>query len=79
VKTIYVIFEGRLIADPKISQLLGMVRMDSKMLLKHEFTLAVDKKMSQAQKQARNSKLVNQLLISKIFVNGGQADFVQNG
>jgi single-strand DNA-binding protein len=71
------IFEGRLIADPKISQVTWNGKQGQQNATKAEFTLAVDKKMTAAQKQAAQQQGKPTADFPKFVVLGAQGDFVQ--
>lgn len=70
------IFEGRLINDPKMSQVNWNTQQGPKTVNKAEFMLAVDKKMSSQQKQAAQTAGKPTADFPKFVVMGGQADFV---
>lgn len=71
------IFEGRLIADPKMTTVNWTGKNGAQSANKAEFTLAVDKKMSQAQKQAATQAGKPTADFPRFVVLGAQADFVQ--
>lgn len=70
-------FEGRLIADPKMSQVTWNSQQGQKTMSKAEFTLAVDRKMTAAQKQAAQQAGKPTADFPRFTVIGPKADFVQ--
>lgn len=70
-------FEGRLIADPKISQVTWNTQQGQKTANKAEFTLAVDRKMTAQQKQAAQQSGKPTADFPRFVVIGPRADFVQ--
>ena len=71
------IFEGRLIADPKMTTVNWTGKNGAQSANKAEFTLAVDKKMSAAQKTAATQAGKPTADFPRFVVIGAQADFVQ--
>ena len=69
-------FEGRLIADPKISQVSWNTQQGPKTATKAEFTLAIDRKMSAQQKQTAQQAGKPTADFPRFVVIGARADFV---
>lgn len=70
-------FEGRMIADAKMSQVSWNTKQGPKTMSKAEFTLAVDRKMTSAQKQAAQQAGKPTADFPRFVVIGPRADFIQ--